>query len=180
MKKIMQRIMILSAVAMLGACASAPGEKFAGLAPTVADKGDVYLYRTKAFYANGRAFDVQVDGQKAGELFNASYLRFRLDSGPHTLKVSYSLGLGVIRETQEPVQVEAGKPIFYQYVFAPGSAKQTLIVATPLIGSLVSLHNDDQIVLREKSVAETDLTTLNAAQAGAANIPTASPVKASQ
>jgi hypothetical protein len=104
-------------VAVLSACATAPGAKFTELAPVAPEMADVYVYRTSGVYASAQAFEVTLDGKAAGQLFNASYLHLRLPPGNHVLKVAPG-GFGKISELQ--FQAEAGKQTFMQYDFVGG------------------------------------------------------------
>ncbi|HCA26456.1 MAG TPA: hypothetical protein DEP05_02225 [Betaproteobacteria bacterium] len=58
---------VVMITAMLGACATAPGAKFSGIATPVKNRGDVYLYRKAAIFAFSQAFEVTLDGHKVGK-----------------------------------------------------------------------------------------------------------------
>jgi hypothetical protein len=111
------RISALVVLTALAACATTPGHQFSSLAPLSESKGDIYLYRGDAFVANAGIFKVSVDEQEVGGLFNASYLLLRLPPGLHRLKVSPG-GLGIPSDLE--VKVEAGKAVFYEFVFQTG------------------------------------------------------------
>ena len=99
------------------ACATAPGQKFTGLATPVQDKGDIYIYRTSAIFAVGQSFEVTLDGKQVGNLYNASYLHLRLPEGSYVLKVSPG---GIAKTSDIQVQSKPGTQIFFEYDFATG------------------------------------------------------------
>lgn len=82
-----------------------------------AGAGNVYLYRTNAFFAMGEVFQTAIDGNDAGKLFNKSYLLLSLTLGDHVLKVAPG---GMAKDSELPIKVEAGKTSFYQYDFVTG------------------------------------------------------------
>lgn len=117
MLKFLKCLLAAALVALVSACATAPGAKFTELAPPSATLADVYLYRTSGMYAGGQAFEVSVNDKPSGQFFNASYLHFQLPAGAHSIKVAPG-GLGKTSELK--VQVEAGKQTFMQYDFVGG------------------------------------------------------------
>lgn len=116
-------------VAMVSVGCATDGQRFSGVEAPVGDQGDIYLYRTSALYAIGQPFEVKLDGEKAGELNNASYLYFRLAPGKHTLKV-YPGGLS--KSSELTVEVEPGKTAFYQYGFPSGLLSNTLFIGSSI------------------------------------------------
>ena len=88
MKNLPRLSVLLFIVSVLNACATAPGKEFSEISPAVPDKGNVYIYRTGAFFAIAQDFPVFVDGEKKGSLFNKSFLLLHLTPGSHTLKVA--------------------------------------------------------------------------------------------
>jgi len=114
---------------MLGACATAPGPKFLGIATPVKNRGDVYLYRTSAIFAIAQAFEVTLDGRKVGELYNASYLHLRLPAGKFSLKVSPG---GLSESSTRQIQPKPGKPIFFQYDFVTGPLANGFFVGSSI------------------------------------------------
>lgn len=122
-----------SVVVLLSACASAPGEKFAGIAPLNDKYGDVYLYKTKDTASTGREtgeFEVMLNGKKVGTLYNSSFLHLRIPPGAYDLKVyppHHS------REGYQQINVEAGKITFYRYQFFPDHLKTSAIRYRSLI-----------------------------------------------
>lgn len=131
-------------VLFLGACATAPGPKFSGVAVPANDRSDVYLYRTNAFFANGQAFTVMLDGNKVGDLYNASFLHLQLLPGQHALKVSPG-GMGKSSEFQ--IQLEPGTTSFLQYDFVTGPLANVFF-----IGSSIQPRNQEQAMLDMKEL----------------------------
>ncbi|MDP3291040.1 MAG: hypothetical protein Q8M43_03325, partial [Sulfuricurvum sp.] len=71
------RVVFFAAIAFLFT-ACAPGPKFSGLTVPKNNQGDVYLYRKNALFAIGSKFEIDLDGNKVGDLYNASYLHLQL------------------------------------------------------------------------------------------------------
>lgn len=108
-----------SVVVLLSACASAPGEKFAGIAPLNDKYGDVYLYKTKDSAGTGREsgeFEVTLNGKNVGTLYNTSFLHLRIPPGRYDLQVYPPHHA---RDGYQQIDVEAGKITFYRYQFFP-------------------------------------------------------------
>lgn len=148
MKNFLRPFVALSFV-FLSACATAPGASFNQVDVPADGKGNVYLYRTSAFFAMGQGFHTVVDGQDKGLLFNKSYLLFTLTPGEHNLTVAPG-GMG--KDSNLPIQVEAGKTSFYQYDFVTGPLANFFFVGS-------------SIAPREKDVALPALAELKSATA---------------
>lgn len=145
-------IKILAAIViagLLGACATATGPKFSGLEPPSADQGDVYLYRTSAFFGVAQSFDVHLDGSKVADLPNASYARLRLKPGVHVLKVVPG---GMAKTSDLRISVEPGKSQFYQYDFVAGPLANPFYVGA-------------KIEVRDQTKAVEDMKELQASKA---------------
>ncbi|NUU03050.1 DUF2846 domain-containing protein [Herbaspirillum robiniae] len=142
------RAAIICIVILLSGCATAPGESYQGLAQLQAGFGDVYLYRTPGLYAIGQSFDVQVDGQKRANLYNASYVVLRLRPGVYDLAVYPG---GMSQTSHASVKVEAGRRRFYQYDFPGG-----------LLGNMFFIGA--AVEIRQQQQAEADMAGLKLAQ----------------
>jgi len=117
MIKLSKLIFIVILALIVSACASAPGQKFTGLAEPVVDQGDIYIYRTSALFAVAQPFEVSLDGKQVGNLYNASYLHLRLPEGNYVLKVSP----GFLAKTSDiQVHLMPGKQAFFEYDFQTG------------------------------------------------------------
>ncbi|MBX9901816.1 MAG: DUF2846 domain-containing protein [Burkholderiaceae bacterium] len=134
-------------VGILSACATAEGPQFSGVVKPVADKGDVYLYRTEAFTAGGDAFTVRLDNEKIGELANGSFIHLRLEPGKHVLRVKPSGLLTVGAEAE--LDLQAGKTLFYRYEFPTGILTNLLFVGAG-------------VVLKDEATAVAEMATLKA------------------
>ncbi len=132
----------------LNGCATAPGAVYQGLLPLEAGTGDVYLYRTKAFAAVGQSFSTTVQGQQSGDLYNGSYLLFRLEPGSYDMAVQPG-PFGVV--SHRTVEVKAGERSFYQYDFLTGILSNALF-----LGSSIEARTQD--------IAEADMKDLTAAK----------------
>jgi hypothetical protein len=137
------------AVVLLSACASAPGKKFAGIAPLDHQYGDVYLYMTKDSTSLGREsgeFEVLLNGKKVGSLYDASFLHLRIPPGKYDLQVYPPHHA---REGSQHIEVDAGKFTFYHYQFFPDHFSKN--VSEPASGmryrSLIQFKAADQAVL---------------------------------
>ena len=139
-----KRIFVAAIVVVLSACATAPGQKFSGLASPAKNQGDVYLYRTSALFASGQAFTVTLDGNKVGDLYNASYLHLRLSPGEYSLKVSPG---GFAQSSDLPIQLDPGKTSFLQYDFTSGPLANVFF-----IGSSIQPRNQEQALLDMKEL----------------------------
>lgn len=143
-------LFLILLAAQLAGCASAPGAPYTGLEPLAADKGDVYLYRKKALYAVAQAFGTSVQDRNSGDLYNGSYLLFRL--APGTYEIAVSTGASG-KTSRRKVEVKAGERSFYQYDFPTG-----LLANFMFLGA--------EIEPRAPAIAEADLKELTAAQKG--------------
>lgn len=135
-----------SVVVLLSACASAPGKKFAGIAPLDEKYGDLYLYQTKDSIGTLRErgeYDVVLNGKKVGSLYNASFLHLRIPPGGYTLRVHPPHHA---REGYEQIEVEAGKITFYHYQFFPNHPNQLNKNLSPY-RSLIQLKAPEQAVM---------------------------------
>lgn len=148
MSKPIKFFIITFAAFILSACATAPGQKFAGIATPEKKQGDVYLYRTNALFAMGSSFEVTLNSQKVGELYNASYLRLQLAPGSYSLKVSP----GVLAKSSDfTIVAEPGKSTFYEYDFVTGPLANAFF-----IGSSIKPRDSAQALI--------DLEKLNSAK----------------
>lgn len=132
---------------LLSACATAPGAKFAGVSTPEKLQGDVYLYRTSALFAMGSAFDVTLDNHIVGKLYNASFLRLRLEPGSHSIRVSPG---GFAKSSDLAIEASPGKNSFYEYDFVTGPLANAFFIGS-------------SIKPRETAQALTDLDKLKSA-----------------
>lgn len=149
-KKLWACVFFVFVATQLVGCASAPGTPYAGLEPLEAGKGDIYLYRTKALYAIAQAFGTSVQDRESGDLYNGSYLLFRLSPGTYELAVNTGPSG---KTSRRKVEVKAGERSFFQYDFPTG-----LFANFMFLGA--------EIEPRSQTVAEADLKGLSAAQKG--------------
>jgi hypothetical protein len=148
-------VILFSVATLLSACATAPGPAFTDVPPPIANKGDVYLYRTSAFYAVAQSFIVSVDDEVVGKLYDASYLALRLIPGTHTLTVKPG---GLANVSNLDIQVRPGSTHFYQYNF------QTTILSNAFfMGSSIEPRDRATALgdLQGLKRATTDLINLN-------------------
>lgn len=148
MKQAIKFLIAAFATAMLSACVTAPGQKFAGILAPEKNQGDVYLYRTDALFSMGSAFEVALDSKKVGELYNASYLHLRLAPGRYNLKVSPGL---LAQSSDLMIEAEPGKSRFYQYDFVTGPLANAFFIGS-------------SIKPRDAAYALTDMEKLNSAK----------------
>lgn len=148
MNRITKTLGILLTTLFLSACASAPGQKFAGMDKPTTDKADIYLYRGDAFFAVGQTFSVAVNGVQAGELFNASYLKLQLPPGEHIITVDPG---ALTKSTSKTIRVQGGEVGFYEYSFVSGPLANVFFLGA-------------EIEPREEGKALQDLKGLKAAK----------------
>lgn len=107
----------IAALSLTTACVTGGGQQFNGIATPVADKGDVYFYRTSAFAAGGASFPVSLNNEEIDPLVNASFIYLRLAPGSHVLAVKP----GPLTVNSElAIEVKAGTTNFYRYEFPTG------------------------------------------------------------
>jgi hypothetical protein len=147
MNKSIKLFITASAAVMLSACATAPGAKFSGITTPEKSRSDIYLYRTNALFSMGSAFDVALDNQKVGKLYNASYLHLRLNPGSHSIRVSPG-GLG--KSSDLEIVAKPGINSFYEYDFVTGPLANAFFIGS-------------SIKPRETAQALIDLDKLNSA-----------------
>lgn len=140
------KIIFFGAIAFLFT-ACAPGPKFSGLTIPKNDKGNIYLYRKNALFAIGSKFEVDLNGNKVGDLYNASYLHLQLPVGKHTLKVSPSY---LAHSATLEIQSEPNTISLYEYDFVSGPLANVFFV-----GSSIQPRTQEQAIA--------DMKELNAA-----------------
>lgn len=110
--------LLLSAAALVfGLSGRSPGLVIAAAGSPGPDGRGIYLYRRGALAAYAQPFRVLVDGQPAGFLANASYVRLPLTPGTHQLQIAPG---GMARVTTLQVQADANGRAFYEFVFPTG------------------------------------------------------------
>lgn len=112
-------ILTLAAMLANSSCSRASGPAFSAANASETRESGIYLYRRGALAAYGQQFTVLMDGRPAGHLANASYLRLPLTAGSHLLQISPG---GAARASTVQIQVAAGAPAFYEFVFPTGWA----------------------------------------------------------
>lgn len=110
-------VLAIAAVSLMTACVSATGPQFSGIATPVADKGDVYLYRTESFAAGGDAFTVMLNNKEIDPLANGSFQHLRLAPSSYALTVKPS---GLAKTSAITIDVLPAKTLFYRYEFPTG------------------------------------------------------------
>lgn len=140
------KVVFFAAIALfITACA--PGPKFSGLLVPKNDQGDIYLYRKNALFAIASKFEIDLDGNQVGDLYNASYLHLQLPQGKHILKVSPG---ALAQSSTLEIQSEPNKIALYEYDFVSGP------LANPFfIGSSIQPRTQEQAIA--------DMKELNAA-----------------
>lgn len=142
----LSKIVFFTAIAFLFT-ACAPGPKFSGITIPKNGQGEIYLYRKDALFAIGTTFEVDLDGNKVGDLYNASYLQLQLPEGKHILKVSPGM---LAQSSTLEIQSEPNKVALYEYDFISGP------LANPFfIGSSIQPRTQEQAIA--------DMKELNAA-----------------
>lgn len=148
MSRIIKTLSILLLAAFVSACATAPGQKFAGVGKLATDKAEVYLYRGDAIFAVGQAFSVKVNDVEAGQLFNASYLKLQLQPGEHTITVSPG---PLTKSASKTIRMQGGQVGFYEYSLVNGPLANVFFLGA-------------EIESREEGRALADLKSLKAAR----------------
>lgn len=88
----------------------------APLPPVAADKGDVYIYRTKSEIAKAQTFYTTIDGKIGTSMSNGTYIVLHLEPGQHRITVSPGpFGFNRART----IQVVAGERSYYEFDFKP-------------------------------------------------------------
>jgi hypothetical protein len=110
-------LLLLAAMLLFGIGSRSPSLGFAAACLPGLDGRGTYLYRRGALAAYAQPFRVLVDGQPAGLLANASYLRLPLTPGIHQLQIAPG---GLARVTTLQVVADADGRAFYEFVFPTG------------------------------------------------------------
>lgn len=129
MIKFVKYVFIVMLAFIVSACATAQGQKFAGLVTPVIDQGDIYIYRKSAIFAVGQAFEVTLDGKQVGKLYNASYLHLRLPEGNYVLKVSPG---GLAKTSDVQIHSTPSKQIFFEYDFVTGPVANVFFIGSSI------------------------------------------------
>lgn len=109
-------LLIFAALLAFVSYSRASGPAFFTGLPGPGDTG-VFVYRRGALAAFAQPFAVLVDGQPAGSIANASYLRLSLKPGRHRLQVVPG---GIAQVTTLQVDTDATGRTFYEFVFPTG------------------------------------------------------------
>lgn len=146
-KKTMLPMLALIIGFVLTGC-SAPGQKFAGLQAVAPATSELIIYRKAAVFASAQTMPVLIDGNKTGELYNASFLQQQVTPGSHAIKVTTGM-LG--KPAEANVTLVAGQRKFMHFDYPTG------VMANPFFVG---------ITLTERSEAEAlnDLKDLSSAK----------------
>jgi hypothetical protein len=112
-------LFLLAALLVFGISKRSSSLIFAAASTPVPNSYGIYLYRRSALAAYAQPFRVLVDGQLAGFLANASYVRLPLKPGSHQLQVVPG---GLAQVTTLQVDAQTGSRAFYEFVFPTGWA----------------------------------------------------------
>jgi hypothetical protein len=110
-------LLLAAAVLVFGISNRSPSMIFAATGFPGPDGRGIYLYRRGALAAWAQPFRVLVDGQPAGFIANASYVRLPLTPGTHQLQIAPG---GLARVTTLQVQADNDGRAFYEFVFPTG------------------------------------------------------------
>lgn len=110
-------ILSLAAILVNNSCSRAIGPVFRAANAAEIRGSGIYVYRRGALAAYGQQFTVLVNGRPAGHLANGSYLHLPLAAGSHLLQIAPG---GIARVAAVEIQVTAGAPAFYEFVFPTG------------------------------------------------------------
>jgi len=110
-------LVTMAAMLTVSSCGRATGPVFPGIVAPAPSEAGIYLYRRGALAAYAQPFTVLVDGKRAGQLANASYMHLPLMPGRHTLQIAPG-GIAPVSSVQ--VQADAGANAFYEFVFPTG------------------------------------------------------------
>jgi hypothetical protein len=110
--------LLLSAAALVfGISSRSPSLAFMAAGSPGQDGHGIYLYRRGALAAWAQPFRILIDGQPAGFLANASYVRLPLTPGAHQLQIAPG---GLAQVTTLQVQADTDGRAFYEFVFPTG------------------------------------------------------------
>lgn len=96
---------------------TAPGAKFTALQNVGKSNSEVIVYRKKALFAIAQSMPVLIDGNKSGELYNASFLQLTVTPGDHSITVTTGM-FG--KPAEAAVKLAAGERKFMQFEFPTG------------------------------------------------------------
>lgn len=105
------------ALFVFGVSSHSQGPAFATAGLSREERNGIYLYRRGALAAYAQPFRVLVDGQSAGFIANASYLRLPLSPGEHQIQIAPG---GMAQVTTLQVHADADSRTFYEFVFPTG------------------------------------------------------------
>lgn len=110
-------LLLCAALLVFGISSRSPSVAFATSGAPDGDRRGIYLYRRGALAAYAQPFRVSVDGQAAGFIANASYLRLSLTPGSHQVQVAPG---GVAQMSTLQIHADADGRSFYEFVFPTG------------------------------------------------------------
>jgi hypothetical protein len=110
-------LLLLGAALLFGISSRSPGLAFAAAGLSDPDRREIYLYRRGALAAWAQPFRILVDGQPAGFLANASYVRLPLTPGTHQLQIVPG---GLAQITTLQIHANTDGRAFYEFVFPTG------------------------------------------------------------
>ena len=110
-------LLLSAAVLVFGIGSRSPSLTFTTAGSPGPDGRGIYLYRRGALAAWAQPFKVLVDGQPAGFLANASYLRLPLPPGSHQVQIAPG---GLAQVTTLQLHADSDGRAFYEFVFPTG------------------------------------------------------------
>lgn len=110
-------LLLSAAVLVFGISSRSPSLIFTATGLPGHDSSGIFLYRRGALAAWAQPFRVLVDGQPAGLISNASYVRLPLTPGTHQLQIAPG---GLAGVTTLQIQANNDGPVFYEFVFPTG------------------------------------------------------------
>lgn len=127
-KKLLTALAAASLLTLTG-CATAPGQKFAGLQSVPKERAELVVYRKSALFASGQAMPVLIDGKEEGQLYNAAYLLQPITPGQHLVKITTGM-FGTPAE--EVIQLAAGERKFLHFDFPTGPLANGFFIGVTL------------------------------------------------
>ena len=112
-------LLLCAALLAFGISSRSPSLAFATGGAPDGDRRGIYLYRRGALAAYAQPFRVSVDGQAAGFIANASYLRLSLTPGSHQVQIAPG---GLAQVTTLTIHADPDGRSFYEFVFPTGWA----------------------------------------------------------
>jgi hypothetical protein len=110
-------LLLCAALLAFGVSSRSHVPAFATAGTSATERSGIYLYRRGALAAYAQPFRVMVDGQTAGFIANASYIRLSLTPGIHRIQIAPG---GLAQVTTMQLQADAEGRTFHEFVFPTG------------------------------------------------------------